>query len=249
MTRKLGKLPARHDPRTLPLRKFLRLLPIAPPALDLAADAALPWGTMLNSELGCCTCSAPGHLTQAWTGNAGNPFTPPDADILAMYEGACGYDPTDPTTDQGGVELDVMKWWTKNGIGTRPPLGAFAKVNRGYQQEVCSAAAMFEGLYIGLQLPLTARPQTVWDVVDQNLQGDSTPGSWGGHAVCVVGYDSHFVYVVTWGEVVAMTWPFWFAYVDEAYALISQDELDGQGKNKNNLDWEYLQVALNDVTG
>jgi hypothetical protein len=47
------------------------------------------------------------------------------------------------------------------------------------------------------------------------------PGSWGGHAVWAVAYDSRTVTVVTWGMRKALTWEFLAAYGEEAYALLS----------------------------
>jgi hypothetical protein len=39
----------------------------------------------------------------------------------------------------------------------------------------------------------------------------------------VIGYDEHGLTIVTWGATKQMTWTFWEAYCDEAYALISTD--------------------------
>src|SRR5437867_3992753 len=81
----------------------------------------------------------------------------------------------------------------------RHRLGAFASVPR-YEHELVRAAAwLFGGLYIGLSLPLSARRQDVWDWTG-SLSGDSKPGSWGGHAVDVVGFDAAGLTVVTWGR-------------------------------------------------
>jgi len=51
--------------------------------------------------------------------------------------------------------------------------------------------------------------------------GDGTPGSWGRHAFPVLAYDSRSLTVVTRGAVQSMTWGFWAAYCDEAYAILS----------------------------
>jgi hypothetical protein len=39
--------------------------------------------------------------------------------------------------------------------------------------------------------------------------------------VIAVGYDDDWVYVVTWGKVIKMSWAFWDEYVEEAWAVIS----------------------------
>ena len=50
---------------------------------------------------------------------------------------------------------------------------------------VQTAAWLFGGLYIGLQMPLSAQKQVIWDWTG-SLAGPARPGSWGGHAVDVV---------------------------------------------------------------
>ena len=42
----------------------------------------------------------------------------------------------------------------------------------------------------------------------------------------VVAYDQTGLTVVTWGALKRMTWGFWGAYVDEAYALLSSDWIE-----------------------
>jgi len=76
------------------------------------------WGMMLNDRLGCCTIAAIGHAVQTWTANAlGRELTVPDSSILEYYEKWDGYDPADPATDQGGVEIDVLNDWRQQGFG------------------------------------------------------------------------------------------------------------------------------------
>ena len=42
-----------------------------------------------------------------------------------------------------------------------------------------------------------------------SLSGDDAPGSWGGHAVDVVGYDDAGLTVVSWGALLRASWDFW----------------------------------------
>ena len=114
---KLGKRPRRHDVRTLMMARYLTgALPAAPARVDYTHGIA-DWGMMLNDQLGCCTIAAVGHAVQTWTANAiGRELTVPDSAILATYEKWDGYNPTDPSTDLGGVELDVLKAWRQQGF-------------------------------------------------------------------------------------------------------------------------------------
>jgi hypothetical protein len=241
MIRRLGKLAARHDPRTLRLVNYLTPQLAAPPEkADWTADVKA-WPMMKNDELGDCTCAAAGHLIQAWTANAGAMFVPSDYDIVAAYAQVGGYDPDDPSTDGGAVELDVLKYWQTVGIASHK-IGAFATVNPLHVRAVMQGVALLEGLYIGLSLPTSAQSQTdagqPWDDVA------GAPGGWGGHAVPIVGYDSGGLTCVTWGALQRMTWAFWTRYCDEAYALVSTDMLTGAGTSPAGFDIETLRTNL-----
>jgi hypothetical protein len=57
--------------------------------------------------------------------------------------------------------------------------------------------------------------------------GHAAPGSWGGHAVAVAGFDAEGLTVVTWGRLQRMDWAFWAKYADEAFCIL--DTMDWLG--------------------
>jgi len=75
-------------------------------------------------------------------------------------------------------------------------------------------------------------------------QYDFTPGSWGGHAVPVLAYDSDTLTCITWGAKKRMTWEFFARYCDESYAPLSPDWLNARGKTPEGLDLDALQTDL-----
>jgi hypothetical protein len=242
---KLGKLPARVDPRTLSLSHYLRreVLPAPPPELDLAA-AVSGWPMYGNDRIGDCTTAAAGHMIEAWTAAAsGRPVEIPEAAVIEAFDAVRIVDPA--TGEEGAVELDVLKLWRTAGIGGHE-IGAFAAVALGDGELVRCAAELFCGLYVGLQLPLRAQEQAVWDWTGR-LDGPDAPGSWGGHAVDVVGYDEATLTVITWGAPQRLTWAFWERYCDEAYCIISPDFL-AAGRSPDGLDLAALEHDLALVT-
>jgi hypothetical protein len=46
-----------------------------------------------------------------------------------------------------------------------------------------------------------------------------------------VSYDADNLYIVTWRQIKAMSWGFYNAYADEAFAVISQDFIGVNGSN------------------
>lgn len=253
---KLGKKAPKVDKRTLKLAKyFTAALPLPPVAVDWTASIT-DWGMMKNDILGDCTIAAVGHAVQSLTSlGTGIELTLPDSIIEFYYSTWDGWIPADPNTDQGGVEVDVLNNWRKYGFGYRShhqgtnKLIAYADPDPGDITHVKQAINLFGGVYIGLALPATAQGQSEWDLVGDGKTGNSAPGSWGGHAVWCPKYDNNYIYCVTWGSLLRMTWAFWQAYCDEAHALLSQDFIETTGLSASGFDLVTLTSDLALVTG
>jgi hypothetical protein len=249
---KLGKSAARHDPRTLMLAAYTTTaLPPPPATCDLTKKVGSSWGMMENDQIGDCTCAAAGHLIMEWTANAGKKMvTPSNKQIVAAYSAITGYNPTTGANDNGAVEIDVLNYWRQTGIAGHK-IGAYVALEPSNHTNVMDAVCIFEGCYIGMQLPISAQAQVQnhqpWSVSPGGLNGDGKPGSWGGHAVPVVAYDARGVTVVTWGALQVMTWSFWAAYCDEAYAILSNDYLTGKKKTPGGFSMAQLEADLADL--
>jgi hypothetical protein len=248
---KLGKSVARHDPRTLLFASYLTsTLPAPPATLDIATKVTA-WGMMANDQIGDCTCAAAGHLIMEWTANAGKKIvTPTDKEIIAAYSAITGYNPVTGANDNGANEIDVLNYWRQTGIA-KDKIGAYVALEPSNHTHIMDSVYIFEGCYIGLQLPKSAQAQTQnnqpWSVPPGGPTGDGAPGSWGGHAVPVVAYDQRGVTVVTWGALQVMTWSFWEAYCDEAYAILSTDYINGKKEAPQGFSMQQLQADLADL--
>jgi len=236
---KLGKLPARHDLRTLRFGRYCRALAPAPDVCDYSAKVP-SWPMLGNDAYGDCTFAGAAHLSQCWADNTGRPFVPDDRAVVAEYLSFTGGE------DNGCVELDVLKKWRAEGI-VGHKIGAFAALAAADHEHLRQTVYLFGGAYLGVALPLSAKNQTVWDVPSQGPIDRGSPGSWGGHCVVVAAYDAAGPIVVTWGQLKRMTWAFYDAYVDEAYAILAQDFLSDVGKAPNGFDIAALAADLEQV--
>lgn len=248
---KLGKAAPRHDARTLQLAKYLALpgLPPSPVAKSwLTASRIRAWTMMLNDRLGDCVIASKGHLIQLMTA-----LTPPhrtvvlpDEAILRGYEDVGGYVPGDEETDQGCNMLDALNYMRKTGLGGHT-FEAFASVRPSDRHHVQAAVNLFAGLDVGLALPVTAQAQTdagaTWDVAGDGRTGAARPASWGLHCAPVFDYDPEGPTCVTWARKQKMTWKFFFAYCDEAYAVLSRDWIAGN-RAPNLFDYQGLRDDL-----
>jgi len=223
----LGRKAIKTDSRTLALGDYLKPgLPPPPPAADWTKGIT-KWGSMLNDTLSDCTIAGAAHAVQVWSAHTSTMVTVPDPTIQSYYEKWDGYVPTDPSTDSGGVELDVLKYWRKQGFAGHQLL-AFADPKLTGIEEIRQSIALFGGVYIGLALPATAKTQDVWDVVPGG-GADAKEASWGGHCVFVPKYDQNGFTCITWGEPKTMTVAFFKKYCDEVHTLLGQNWVTAKG--------------------
>ncbi len=253
---KLGRLPRAYSPH-VPHLAMLRTEQnriTAPASIDYTKGLPSDLGVMLNNSLGCCTCAAVYHSLQIWTANANPPMdTEPDSNVLALYEQTCGYKPNDPSTDNGGVEQEVLSYILKTGApvgdgSKRHKIAAFVEIDPKNIDDVRAAIYSCGLVYIGFNVPgflMASGPPQTWDVSDSGDQSIV-----GGHAVIVAGYDEHGLILVSWGQVFRMSFAFWAKYVDEAYALADSDWIKATGHAPCGLtltDLEAQMQALKDA--
>jgi hypothetical protein len=172
----------------------------------------------------CCTASGIGHWIQVATANNGAEVTPSDADVVKFYSGSTGYNPADPSTDQGGVEADVLAYAKKVGMGGFK-IDGFAAAQAQNLPQMQQIVNTFGGAYIGLALPKTIEAQgeydgATWDV-DLSAGADAERGSLGGHCVIVEKYDGRGFWILTWGIRIYLTNDFMAGYNDEAWAMLA----------------------------
>ncbi len=241
---RLGRKAIKTDSRTLAFGDYLTpALPPPPPTADWTKDVT-DWGAMLNDSLGDCTIAGAAHAVQVWTANAGQMVTIPNATVERYYELWDGYVPGNPATDAGGIELDVLNRWQKQGFAGNS-LMAFVDPKPANLVQIRQSIALFGGVYIGLALPLTAQTQDVWDVAPRG-GAKAKPGSWGGHCVFVPKYDEHGFTCITWGQLKTMTLAFWNKYCDEAHTLLGQDWLAANAA-PSGFDQAQLEADLKEI--
>lgn len=244
---KMGKLPAKFDPRTYKLTAPLQeKLPVPPASINWAPD--VQWPMWNNDTIGCCTQVSVASAIRVWTGkSATSPVLLTDQEVLQNYSAESGYVPGDASTDNGGVEVDVLNRW-KN-IGYCSPKGTDKILSFGYvhpkdHDSIKRIVAMLGGAYIGIQLPNFAVSGDVqtWDL---DPQGDNSIA--GGHAVFIHGYDDKNLYLNTWGQAWTMTWAFFDTFVEESYGIISQDWINAKGETPEGETLEELNKELTEA--
>jgi hypothetical protein len=200
-----------------------------------------------NDSIGDCTCAAVGHLIQAWTAySAGSPVTVADSDVIGTYEAVTGYNPADPSTDQGAYIQDVLAYWRKTGVAGHK-ITAYASVRVSNMTLVKQAIDLFGAVDIGFNFPSSAMDQ-----FDRHMPWDVVAGASieGGHCVTVNGYKANGnLLCVTWGATQEMTPAFWQRYVDEAWVIITPDWIKANGSTPQGIDLYALGQDFALLTG
>jgi len=186
-------------------------------------------------------------MDQLWSTVNGSPVVPTDQQIMAEYSAVSGYDPNTGANDNGCAMLDVMNRWRQVGLFGRQ-IGAYAAVTLHDHAEVADAVWLMGSVNAGVQLPLAWQGSATWDVPRRRLRFwqhfQWQPGSWGGHDVPIVSYDQNYLYAVTWGQVVRITWAAWDAYFVEAYVAIDALWVNGTKPAPSGFDLSTLMADL-----
>ena len=241
---KLGRKAAKHNLRLPLLSRYTTQLPAAPAACTWATGCTFQMFD--NDTLGDCTAAALANQEIAWGQACGAPATITEKQVVAFYSATTGYTPTNPESDEGGIESDILAQWLKTpGLLGGYNLNAYAAFHAKNPESLKDSIWITGGAYLGLDLPETIQTQgELWQVPAHGPVGAGAPGSLGGHAVCALGYDARVVYFASWGALYQMTWDFYTTYVEEAYSLISPDFIAANGLTPNGFDLVTLQADI-----
>ena len=246
-TFKLGKTPAREDAVSFKLQTYLdtAVLP-SPPKRYTKHDTMVtqPWSMLGNDAWGDCVFAGAAHETMLWNAEANSTVTFTDQAVLSDYSAVTGFDPSDPATDKG-TDMQVAASYRRrtgvvDGAGNRHQVAAYLAIQPSGETDLKTAIYLFSNAGIGIRFPGSAMDQfkagKPWTVV-------AGAAIEGGHYVPAIGYDSRYVYVVTWGRLQKMSWQFFTQYCDEALCYLSTEMLT-DGKNLEGFDVAQLQADL-----
>jgi hypothetical protein len=209
---------------------------------------------MGNDTLGDCTGASVGHIVEEITSQFGTPVVATAQQVIDFYAAYSGYVPGKPATDQGATCQQCLDYWMAHGfLGYKPD--AYMAVDLTNEIEVQQAIEVFGNIYIGIGLPLAIQDLTnrgdIWDLpVGQTLTGKWTPGSWGGHAVPLLGYGvTGNLPFATWGQIEAMTPRFRAAYGSssaggEGYVVYCKAWIGPDGKTPSGFDQSQLDADI-----
>jgi hypothetical protein len=247
---RLGKNPPRRDARNLKLAKYTTKLPPIPPACDFISKIS-DFPMYDNNTLGDCVAAAAGHMVAQWTTYADKPFLPSDAQVVKFYEFS-GYNPADPDSDQGWDLLSALKAWRTSGLAGHK-IVAFVQLETGNLVELAQAISLFGNAYIGVALPddvLPNDPSINWTTIPWSWESGMTQNPDNGHCVPVMAYTKGLTDLpfVSWAAKMYMGPHFYENISDEAFAVVTEDWIEADGKSPSGFDIAQLLADLAVVT-
>ena len=243
---KLGKKPARPGAIKLRFRQYANLSRLPTPPANFGHDALVtqPWGMLGNDQYGCCVWAGAAHETMLWNADAGRVVQFTDAGVLADYAAVTGFNPADPSTDQGTDMAVAAAYRKATGVldasGARHKVGAYLAIPAGALDEMLTAAYVFGTLGLGITFPDSAMAQfnagQPWTVV---------PGSTveGGHYVPYLARRGAMSVVATWAKEQYVDDHFTVTNNDENVVYLSAEFLAG-GKSLEGFDLDQLNADL-----
>jgi hypothetical protein len=212
-----------------------------PPA-KVAVPAVADWNMDSNDTLGDCGVAGIDHYFKASAAVTNQPETFPSAQQVADYylQYAGGQD--------SGVVLSSFLAYVRQNPFYGHTVAAYAPVSKSDVRTVRFAISAYDAAYVGI---------TVTDGMMQAVQGDG-PWTWtldditggvaGGHCIILAGYDSNWLYGITWGQVIRIAWPAWHEIADEAWALITGEDVTaktfGHGLNLAALQADLSRLSI-----
>lgn len=253
----LGKKAPTYDKRDLQFATYRTTAPLPPHPRNFGHEklfGSREWLMLGNgpddsvapgfSGAGDCVFAGADHETMMWTAEVGPPAIFSGSCAISDYSAVTGYKIGDPSTDQGTVVRDALKFRRGTGVidagKKRHKIGAYLGVEPGNLDSLQEALYLFGVVGLGIQFPASAMDQfnagKPWSV----QAGSPIEG---GHYIPLVARRGHYYEVVTWGRVQKVTASFLTKYCDEAWAILSPEMLK-DGKSPEGFDLAQLTKDL-----
>ncbi len=172
---KLGKKPAAPRPTDFKFTEFAASIQLPPvPSRFGHGSAYADWKMLGNDHYGNCVWAGAAHehmLLNKIVHQADVSFD--DSAVLGDYAAATGFDPNDPSTDNGTDVHDALSYRRLTGIadttGTRHFIGAYVSLDPKNWEHLAQATYIFGAVGIGFEFPASAMDQfnagELWDYV------------------------------------------------------------------------------------
>ena len=226
---KLGKLDPKFPAEIQLIEHYLRrrkTLPKAPESVDntrgrtdfgMLGNGPDPSCDVAPQGVRDCGCAGFVHLEEVDAAVLAVKETWPSADLVVQqylaYTGG---------QDSGVVLADFLDFVQQHSFCGMTVAG-YAPCRHDDLDEVKSVIDLFDAAYVGVQLPRVALDQfeseQPWDLTGTEADDDIA----GGHAIVAAAFDPETMSFITWGKVQTATTRWVHRYIDEAWAVLTDE--------------------------
>jgi hypothetical protein len=204
------------------------------PAVTAQPDGT-PWGMDGNDEYGDCGVAGINHVFMTDASITGLTEVFPDAQDIVGY-----YLAYTSGQDSGVVLADFLAYVKKYHFFSHT-ISAYAPVGvhdiPTLQFAVWAYGASYTGITVTQAMMDAFSNGKPWTL--ETLESEVV----GGHCIPIVGYDSDYLYAITWGKVQPIAYPAWHYMSTEAWAVIS-GEFAAKGGDSRGVSISALQADL-----
>jgi hypothetical protein len=219
-----GRLPALM-PAGLRELGYYSAGPLPAPPSSVAAPEVTDWGMLGNDTYGDCGVAGLEHGFMADAEVTHDTETFPDTDQAVDY-----YLAYTKGQDTGVVLSQYLQHVRQAGYYGHK-VTAYAPVGVQDIPALHTVVAFYDFAYTGIRVTQAMQAAfqngQPWD-----METLLSPVA-GGHCIPLVGYDDRFLYAITWGQVQAITYPAWHFIAEEAWAVITGELAEGDGRGIN----------------
>lgn len=213
---------------------------VAVPTVPEQSDGT-PWGMDSNDTLGCCGVAGVNHGLMATAADTKETETfATDKQVASYYMTYTG------GQDSGVVLSDFLAYVHKKKF-YKHTISAYAPVAVHDVPTLQFCVDAYDFAYTGI---------TVTNDMMNAVQGSNGPWEWtaadlgggaaGGHCIPVIGYDSAWLYAVTWGNIIKIAYPAWHQMAEEAWAVLP-GELTKAGDDGHGINLAALKADLKNL--
>ena len=191
-----------------------------------------------NADYGDCGVAGLNHGFMAAAADTREGESFPTADqVVSYYLNYTG------GQDSGVVLSDYLSYVKQNGFYGHS-VSAYAPVSVSDVNTLRFAINAYDFAYVGITVTSAmmqaaqGNPPWTWTLEEAN-----DPDQVGGHCIPIVGYDSTWLYAVTWGNIVRIAYPAWHQMGDEAWCVLT-GELVSAGGDGHGISLAALQADL-----
>ena len=239
---KLGRLPG-QIPVGLRDLTYYAAGPLPAPPASVAVPSVrpqpdgTPWGMDGNDTYGDCGVAGINHDFMSSAADTDLTETAPaDQQVVDYYLTYTG------GQDNGVVLSQFLAYVRQKGFYGRT-VSAYAPVAVHDVPTLQFAINAYDAAYVGITVTQgmmdAAQGPAPWTWTAESLQSPQV----GGHCIILAGYDSNWLYGVTWGNIVRIAYPAWHQMADEAWAVLN-GEIAAKGADGHGVNLAALQADL-----